>query len=202
MFTTSVSDVERELMKVHTDKAVGPDSVPNWVIRDCAGILAKPVCAIFNSSLRDGWIPDIWKAADIVPLPKVNPPTKLDTDLRPISLTSVLSKCLEKFISSWIMDTAREQIDIHQYGSMQGSSTVHALVNMIHRWQEALDSPGNLVHILFLDFRKAFNLVDHTVLMTKMSAARTATFHHSLAHQFPYGQEDENQAWQRGVRLG
>ena len=169
MFTISVSDVERELMKVHTDKAVGPDSVPNWVIRDCAGILAKPVCAIFNSSLRDGWIPDIWKAADIVPLPKVSPPTKLDTDLRPISLTPVLSKCLEKFISSWIMDTAREQIDIHQYGSMQGSSTVHALVNMIHRWQEALDSPGNLVHILFLDFRKAFDLVDHTVLMTKMS---------------------------------
>ena len=80
-----------------------------------------------------------------------------------------LSKCLEKFMSSWIMDTASEQIDIHQYGSMQGSSTVHALVNMIRRWQEALYSPGNLVHILFLDFRKAFDLVDHTVLTTKTS---------------------------------
>ena len=52
---------------------------------------------------------------------------------------------------------------------MQGCSTVHAVVNMIHKWQEVLDSPGNLVHILFLDFWKAFDLVDHTLLMTKMS---------------------------------
>ena len=66
-----VSEVEKRLMCIPAKKATGPDNVSNWIYRDFAGHLAGPICAIFNSSLRDGFIPTIWKCADIAPLPKV-----------------------------------------------------------------------------------------------------------------------------------
>ena len=60
--------------------------------------LAPPVCAIFNSSLKEGIVPQLWKYADIRPLSKVQPPKLIHKDLRPISITPVLSKCLVHFI--------------------------------------------------------------------------------------------------------
>ena len=55
------------------------------------------------------------------------------------------------------MDTTRDVIDDHQFGSPRGSSTLHALVELVHRWQEALDDPGRHMHLLLLDFSKAFD---------------------------------------------
>ena len=61
-------------------------------------------------------------------------------------------------------------IDSRQFGSINQSSTVHALVEMTHSWLKALDTPGNKVQILLLDFSKAFDRVDHTILLNRMSA--------------------------------
>ena len=63
------------------------------------------------------------------------------------------------------MQIAGHHIDSRQYGSIKQSSTVHALVEMTHNWLKALDSPENMVRILVLDFSKAFDRVDHTILL-------------------------------------
>ena len=55
-FIISVADVQEKLAKVNTKKATGPDNIPDWVLQDCALLPAGPVCAIFNSSLRDGCV--------------------------------------------------------------------------------------------------------------------------------------------------
>lgn len=83
--------VEKRLVKLDPRKAAGPDGIPTWILRDFAGYLAAPVASIFNSSIREGYLPAIWKCADIIPVPKINPPRNIEKDLRPISLTSVLS---------------------------------------------------------------------------------------------------------------
>ena len=88
----SVSDVQEKLLKVNIKKATRPDNIPNWILRDCASLLAGPVCAIFNSSLRDGYVPPLWKSVNVSPLAKVNPPTLLQKHIRPISLTPVLAR--------------------------------------------------------------------------------------------------------------
>ena len=90
-------------------------------------------------------------------------------EARPISLTPVLSKVLEHFVASWVMEAAKDTIDKHQFGSMRGSSTVHALIELVHQWQQALDTPGRRVRLLFLDFSKAFDRVDHTLLLQKIA---------------------------------
>ena len=97
-----VSEVEKKLIAIPENKALGPDSIPNWIFRDFAGYLAGPLCAVFNSSIRDGFIPLIWKCADIAPLSKVTPLQRLDKDLQPISLTPVVSKVMESFVHRWM----------------------------------------------------------------------------------------------------
>ena len=166
-YIISVQQVENEMAKVKLDKSSGPDNIPNWVVRDLAPVLAPAVTAIFNASLRDGFIPPEWKCANITPIPKVNIPENIEIDLRPISLTPVLSKILESFIVSWIWDLVKDKIHRNQFGGIKNSSTAHALVTMLHQWNTAIHD-NKSVRVVLLDYKKAFDRVDHTILINKI----------------------------------
>ena len=84
-------------MAVKMKKASGPDQIPNWVLHDLAGVIAGPVCAIFNSSIRESYVPLLWQSADVCPIPKTAPLQNIKKDLPPISLTPILAKNLEYF---------------------------------------------------------------------------------------------------------
>jgi hypothetical protein len=167
--TISVDQVERKLARINVKKATGPDNIPNWILKDGACLLASPVCAVFNSSLREGYVPTTWKLAYVCALPKVNPPTQLEKHIRPISLTPVLAKVMESFTCKWVMDHISEDLDPQQYGSVKESSTVHALVELTHHWQQGLDVPGKVLRVLLLDYSKAFDRIDHTILLRKLA---------------------------------
>jgi len=112
--------VERKLSVISVHKSCGPDDVPNWVWRDFSRYLAEPICAIYNASVRQGVVPDAWKRANVVPIPKVNPPTAIQTDFRPISLTPTLSKILESVVGKWILTGIQDKLDKRQYGALKG----------------------------------------------------------------------------------
>ena len=152
---------------IKTSKASGPDDIPNWILKEFAECLSGPVCALFNSSLCQGHVPQVRKSAIICPLAKVPSPSAIEKHLQPTSLTPALSKVLEHDVVGWVMDTARDIIDNHQFGSLRGSSTIHALVELVHLWQKALDVPGCCVRVLLLDFSKTFDRVDHSLLLEK-----------------------------------
>ena len=95
--------MEWKLGHLNTHKSIGPDGIPNWILRDFCSTLAPPITAIANSSLRQRLVPSLWKSADVVPVPKVKPPRSIKSDLRPISLTPVISKCVEEFVYNWIL---------------------------------------------------------------------------------------------------
>ena len=69
-YVISVMTTENALQQIKVNKAVGPDNVPAWVLRDNASTHAAPLTALFNTSLRDGVIPALWKTAHVIPLPK------------------------------------------------------------------------------------------------------------------------------------
>ena len=104
-------------------------------------------------------------------LPKVPAPSAIERHLRPISLTLILSKCLERFVTGWVMDFMQDIIEPHQllFGSLPERSTAHVLIEPVHPWQQALDSPGKMVREIMLDFLKAFDRVDPTILFGKMA---------------------------------
>jgi len=77
--------------------ATGLDGIPAWFLRLGAPIFAAPLCQLFNQSLATGTVPSQWKTAVITPVAKVPRPTK-PSDYRPISVTPVLSRLLEKLI--------------------------------------------------------------------------------------------------------
>ena len=164
-FTISVEEVELNLTKIKISKAAGPDGIQAWMLRDLAPLLAKPIAAIYNSSIREGHVPGQWKHAYICPLPKKNPPKIIEKDIRPISLTPLLAKELERFVAKWIREQTTSD-DPLQFGNRQKVSTTHMLVELIHTWAKALDE-GKRVQTVYLDFTKAFDKINHTILMSK-----------------------------------
>ena len=80
------------------------NNIPVWVLRNHTHILAPPLTAIFNSSLRDGALPKEWKMANVIPLPKINPRMLIDKYVRPISLTSIAAKVFESILMKWMDD--------------------------------------------------------------------------------------------------
>jgi len=91
-FVIDPSEVDIRLSKIKIHKAPGPDRIPNWLLRDFSQLLCHPLAAIFSASIREGFFPPIWKAADVVAILKVRPPTSIRNDLRPISLLPTAAK--------------------------------------------------------------------------------------------------------------
>ena len=78
--------------------------------------------------------------ADVNPIPKLHPPISVQTDLCPISLTLTIRKQLEAIVGECILTHVRDQLDEHQYESQKGRLTTHALTDVLHHWNEALDN--------------------------------------------------------------
>ena len=167
VYSVTVDDTQKALSEIKTNKATGPDQIPAWLLRDFSNVLAAPLTAIFNSSLREGFLPALWKTATIIPLPKKHPPTSIEKDIRPISLTPIVSKVFESIVLKWVDTVMRPQIDPKQFGSLPGTSTTDALVEMVHQWYQETDSTGKCVRILLIDYSKAFYLINHDILINK-----------------------------------
>jgi len=75
----------------------GPKGIPSWMYRTCAVELGPVVAKLVNFSLTQCRVPLVWKTAHITPVPKTSPVT-LAGDLRPISVTSILSRTVEKVV--------------------------------------------------------------------------------------------------------
>ena len=143
------------------NKASGPDGIPSWVLKENLDSL--------NSSFLEHRLPTWWKKADIKPLPKTSPVSNTNKHLRPISLTSILSKVGEEFVvDSYVKPAILAKTDRNQCGSLPKYRTVHALISMLHNWYKDTDSNGSTVHMMLFDFKKTFVLINHAILMAKL----------------------------------
>ena len=99
-------------------------------------------------------------------LPKGPVVSDFNKDLRPISLTSTMSKIAESFvIEKALKPVVLSHIVPGQFGFIPGSSTTFALISMFYHWLRATDGTGLSVSTTLLDFRKAFEFVDHNILV-------------------------------------
>ena len=115
-------------------------------------------------------MPQSWKDADIVPVPKRKPIYDVNKDLRPISLTPVLSKVAEDYVVEYFLKpVVLEKVDVRQFGTVPGSSTTQALISMVHAWLRATDKNGATVRTVLFDFCKAFDLIDDHILIQKLA---------------------------------
>ena len=71
----------------------------------------------------------------------------------------------EYIVLRWVDDIVGDRIDVNQFGGVGGTSTTDALVEMTHKWYEATDVLNNYVRVVLLDFSKAFDLINHHILV-------------------------------------
>ena len=129
--------------------------------------LATPVASIFNASISQALVPLQWKFADVIPILKTNPVEDLNNAFRPISLTAT-SKILESFYAEWILDSIYHKLDPRQFGALAGSSSVDALISLLHSLYADTDGNGKNVRVFLLDFSKAFDRINYKILISKM----------------------------------
>ena len=169
-----ITEIESyKLLVKFSKKSLGPGDFPKRLLQEFAVELALPYCDITNCALETGVFPDAYKITEIVPIPKVNPPRAI-TDFRPISLLSIGSKMLEvPMLSGLEQDIAQTLKDLTQYGNSKGCSTTHYLISALNEAFKSTDR-GDAAAAIAVDYSKAFDLVDHTILINKMKELLTS----------------------------
>ncbi len=149
---------------------MGLDSIPGWVLKENTDILAQPIADIVNKSYCEACLPQSWKSTDVVPIPKEEPECDVNCHLQPISLTLIVSKVTEVYVvDNFVKPAVLQNVDPNQYGTIPSSSTVQALISMLHTWSKSTDGNGGTRRVMLFDFRKAFNLIDHHLLVQKLT---------------------------------
>ena len=160
----------KHLKRLKTDKSAGPDNISPRLLKETATEISRGLCILFTRSLQEGKLPSDWKQATVSPLFKKG--CKSDPgNYRPISLTSVVGKVMERLIRDSIMLhlNTHNLLSEHQYGFRSGRSCQLQLLEALDKWTEHIDN-GRQVDIIFLDFSKAFDTVPHRKLLSKLSA--------------------------------
>ena len=152
------------------DKATGLDNIPARFLRDGAIIIANPLTHIINLSISTGTVPEDMKSARVVPLHKKN--SKTDTgNYRPVSILSCISKVLERAVYNQIELFLNKNNLLYelQSGFRPGFSTDTTLTFLTDYIRGKIDK-GDLTGLVLLDLQKAFDTVDHNILLSKLSA--------------------------------
>ena len=162
-------EIGKLLEKLDVRKAMGPDGVSGWALKECREQLEEPIWDVINSSLKLGQVPREWKRANIVPIYKGGKKTE-PLNYRPVSLTSVVGKICEIVIKEkWVKYLEENEIIANsQFGFRKGRSCVTNLLSFYTRVIDEVDNRDGWVDAVYLDIKKAFDRVPHKRLLGKL----------------------------------
>ena len=166
----TVEEVEKKLRELNPNKAAGPDGIESRLMKECATEIAPTLHQIYRKSLDETEVPDQWKVAEIVPIHKGGSKAVM-ANFRPVALTSIASKVLERIICSAILAflVTNKLISQQQHGFVRGRSCQTNMLLCLEKWTDLVDS-GKSIDVAYFDYAKAFDKVSHRLLLIKLRA--------------------------------
>ena len=166
---TTQDEIGDIITSLNSNKSIGPNSIPFKILKLLKNEISSALSDIYNISFSTGVFPSILKVAKVIPIHKKE--SKLDCcNYRPISLLPNIEKILEKLMYNRLYKFFNDNQLIYQlqFGFRQNYSTSHALINLTEDIRDNLDK-GNIGCGIFVDLQKAFDTVDHEILLSKLS---------------------------------
>ena len=166
--TLTPEEVLKSIQKLKTKSSTGHDGISTKLLKRISQSISTVLTLIINQSLFSGIFPDKLKIAKIIPLYKKGDSHVLD-NYRPISLLPALSKVFERvvFKQLYAYFTSKKLLYKSQYGFREDHSTELATLEFIDKISQDLDN-GKIPIALFLDLSKAFDTLNHEILLTKL----------------------------------
>lgn len=162
----SLSEVQEALSSFRPKMTAGPDKIPEFILRDCATVLAGPLHILFNLCLDTSGIPDLWRVSKSVPVFKSGR-KDIIVNYRQITLSCNFCKAFEQLLHKYLSNYAKHLISSSQHGFVLGRSVSTNLLCVTQFVAEALDDRSQ-VDVIYLDLTKAFDRIDHCLLLSKL----------------------------------
>ena len=186
-FEIKEEDIEASIKELRSNAAAGPDGIPAILLKKVCKEISVPLCLLWNKSLKAGYIPLQMKKGKVTPIFKGGD-RSLPKNYRPVTLTSHIIKLFEKILVKKL-DEYLNQMDLHdknQHGFRRNRSCLSQLLDH-HQEIVEMMSKGEDVDVIYLDFAKAFDKVDHHVLMNKLSDIGISGDVYNWIHSFLTG---------------
>ena len=129
-FRFNILTVTNILKNIDVNKSPGPDGIAGIVLKKCASNLSYPMSILFDISFSTGQLPSDWKLANVVPVHKKGDKSNVE-NYRPISLTSLVMKVMEKYLRDELYDKCRQFISDKQHGFLPQKSCTTQLISVL-----------------------------------------------------------------------
>ena len=146
--------------------------------------ILKPLKHIFNNSLQKGVFPDSMKIARVIPILKTGDAQEF-SNYRPVSILPQFSKILEKIFHNRLMSFLNDKQILYngQFGFRKNHSTSMAILELVEEMTTAMDNSQSSVAV-FIDLKKAFDTVDHNILLKKLEKYGIRGLAYSWIHSY------------------
>ena len=168
-FPTNTTEVSRIISLIKEDKASGPHSIPANIMKYINPIISSPLSKIINLSFKTGVYINNLKLSKVIPVFKEKGSILDYNNYRPISLLSNVNKIVELIMHKRLSKFLSKYNCLYdlQFGFRKSHSTTHALMYLTESIRKALDQ-NHFSCGIFIDLQKAFDTVDHKVLLYKL----------------------------------